>query len=65
MFELDAEPLASLEKKCGSDLNLNQMILMHGQPQQNQGIVPRGIAGEAVTTIDGDGNSTLRHADSA
>jgi hypothetical protein len=27
--------------------------------------VPRGIAGEAATTLDGDGNSTLRHADSA
>ena len=35
LFELDAEPLADLEKKCGSDLNLNHMILMHGQPQQN------------------------------
>jgi hypothetical protein len=35
LFELDAEPLASLEKKCGADLNLNQMILMHGQPQHN------------------------------
>jgi hypothetical protein len=29
LFELDAEPLEALEKTTG-DLNLNQMIMMHG-----------------------------------
>ena len=27
--------------------------------------MPRGITGEVATTLDGDGNSTLWHADSA
>lgn len=57
LFELDSEPLADKH----SDLNLNQLILLHGQ---QTGLINRRTTEEAATTLDGDIISSLRQLES-